>query len=103
MEAYPVQQINPGANVTHTATSNTITRSNADNLFGVQNNDYHDGRIMDHALVNRHYELLRPFANNLRDEARSIGTPIFLQIKALAALEWGQSTPAERNGKSRDD
>ena len=52
---------------------------------------------MDHALVNRVYELLGPFAMDLKDEARGIGTPTFLQIKAIAVDEWGHSTPAERD------
>ena len=52
---------------------------------------------MDHALVNRLYELLGPFAMDLKDEARGIGTPTFLQIKAIAVDEWGHSTPAERD------
>ena len=42
---------------------------------------------MNHALVNRLYELLGPFAMDLKDEASGIGTPIFLQIKAIAVDE----------------
>ena len=53
-------------------------------------------KIMDHGLVNRLYELLGPFVMDLKDEARGIGTPTFLQIKAIAVDEWGHSTPAER-------
>ena len=52
---------------------------------------------MDHALVNRLYELLGPFAMDLKDEARGIGTPTFLQIKVIVVDEWGHSTPAERD------
>ena len=52
---------------------------------------------MDHAMISRLYEILGPFAIDLKDEARALGTPTFLQIKALAASEWGHSTPAERD------
>ena len=41
--------------------------------------------------------MLGPFAIDFKDEARALGTPIFLQIKILAADEWGHSTPAERD------
>ena len=49
--------------------------------------------MMDYALVNRLYELLGPFAMDLKDEARGIGTPTLLQIKVIAVDEWGHSNP----------
>ena len=52
---------------------------------------------MDHVLENRHYELLGLFAMDLKDNARRIGTPNFLQIKAIVVDEWGHSTSAERD------
>ena len=78
----------------------TLQRATRDAAFSVQYRDYGDEQTMDHALVNRLYELLGPFAMDLKDEARGIGTPTFLQIKALAADEWGYSTPAERDENS---
>ena len=97
VDAHPVRQTNPSANVTHIATNNTVERINAESPFGMKYMDSGDERTMDHALVNRLYEIVGPFANDLKDEARSIRTPTFLQIKALAAIEWRHSTPAERN------
>ena len=44
----------------------TLGRANADNTFGVLYRDYHDETTMDHALRDRLYELLRPFAKDLR-------------------------------------
>ena len=41
--------------------------------------------------------MLGPFAIDLKDEARELGTPTFLQIKKLAADAWGHSTPSERD------
>ena len=38
-----------------------------------------------------------PFAMDLKDEARVIGTPTFPQLKAIAVDEWGHSTPAKRD------
>ena len=52
---------------------------------------------MDHALINRQYEMLGPFAIDLKDEARAFVTPSFLPIKKSAANKWGHSTPSERD------
>ena len=94
VETYPVRQTNPGANVTHANGDATVARLNAESEFVVKFRDHGDEQTMDHALINSLYEILGPFTINLKDEARTLGTPTFLQIKALAALKWGHSTPS---------
>ena len=77
-DAYPVRMTDPGANVTHGVNDNVVTRANAEGIFGVKYRDFEDERTMDHALVNRLYEILGPFAIDLKDESRALGTPTFL-------------------------
>ena len=72
-----------------------LQRATRDAAFSVTYRDYGYEKMMVHALVNRLYELLGPFAMDLKDEARGIGTPTFLRIKAIAVGEWGHSTPAK--------
>ena len=83
--------------MTHAASENTVQRLNAESVFSVKYRDHGYEQTVDHALANRLYEILGPFAIDLKDEARALGTPTFLQIKALAAAEWGHSTPSERD------
>ena len=51
---------------------------------------------MDHALNERLYEMLGQFSDDVRDEAKGIGNPTFLQVYDLATAEWGYSTPEQR-------
>ena len=62
--------------MTYPAGATTLKRATRDAAFNVQYRDYGDEQTMDHALVNILYELLDPFAMDLKDEARGIGTPI---------------------------
>ena len=59
----------------------TLQRATRDAAFSVEYRDYGDEKTMDHALVNRLYALLGPFAMDLKDKAKGLGTPTFLQIK----------------------
>ena len=52
---------------------------------------------MDHALINRLYNMLGPYAMDIKDDARDLGNPTFLQAKILAMAEWGHSTPQDRD------
>ena len=73
--------------MTHGNGDAIVARLNAESTFVVKFRDHGDEQTMDHALINRLYEILGPFAIDLKDEARALGTPIFLQIKALGVLE----------------
>ena len=80
VDAYSARVADPGASVTHANGTNTLQRANAESAFCVQYRDYGDEQTMDHALINRQYEMLGPFAIDLKDEARALGTPSFIQI-----------------------
>ena len=85
-----------GATVTYANAAGDVARANASNAFGLNYKAFHDKQTMDHALRDMLYELLGPFHKDLQEEARGMGTPTFLQMAALAATEWGKSTPRER-------
>ena len=51
---------------------------------------------MEHALNERLYEMLGQFSDDVRDEAKGIGSPTFLQVYDLATAEWGYFTPEQR-------
>ena len=52
---------------------------------------------MDHALINRLYDILGPYATDIKVDARDIGNPTFLEVKALAMAEWEHSIPQDRD------
>ena len=96
-DAYPVTKIDPGPTVTNPNGATTLQHATRDAEFPVEYRDYGGEKTMDDALVNRRHELLDRFAMDHKDEARGIGTPTFLQIKATAVDAWGNSTPAKRD------
>ena len=56
-----------------------------------------DEQMMDHTLMNRLYDMLGPYATNIKDNARYLGNPTFLEVKILAMAEWGHSTQEDRD------
>ena len=95
-DAYPLRAADPGATATYANNAGDVSRRRVDNTFSVEKRDYDDERTMDHALSERLYEMLGTFSDDVRDEAKGIGNPTFLQVYDLATAEWGYSTPEQR-------
>ena len=74
-DTYPVRQVDPCPSVTYPNGATTLQRATRDAAFSVEYRDYEDEKTLDHALVNRLYELVGSFAMDLMDEARRIRAP----------------------------
>ena len=94
--AYLSRAADPGATVTFANNAGDVARRRVENPFNVEKRDYEDERTMDHALNERLYEMLAQFSDDVRDEAKGIGNPTFLQVYDLATAKWGYSTPEQR-------
>lgn len=94
---YPERTPDPGPTVRYGPNSQDIARRNAENVFNVAYKDHHDENTMDRALIDRFYEMLGDYAEDVRDDAATIANPTFLQIYKLAADDWGATTPQQRD------
>ena len=94
---YPEREPDPGSRVRYPPNAQDIARRNAENSFNVKYKDHHDENTMDRALIDRFYDMLGEYAEDVRDEAALIVKPTFLQIYELATKDWGATTPQQRD------
>ena len=95
-DAHPARASDPGATMTYANNVGDVSRRRAENTFIVEKRDYDNKRTMYHALNERLYEIFGQFLDDVRDAAKGIGNPTFLQVYDLATAEWGYSTPEQR-------
>ena len=93
---YPGRTQYPGAAMRYPPGINDLECANGTAALKVMFEDHQDEQTMYHALINRLYAMLRPYAMDIKDDARDLGNPTFLQVKVLAMAEWGHSTPQDR-------
>ena len=96
-DTYPVRTQYPGPAMVYPQGTSELQRANGHAGWKVMFEDHKDEQTMDHVLINRLYDILGPYATDIKDDARELGTPTFLQVKSLAMAEWGHSTPQDRD------
>ena len=96
-DQYPARTQYQGAAIIYPPGTNDLNRANKTVAWKVMFEDHKDEQTMDHALINRLYDMLGPYAMDINDDARYLGNPIFLQVKITATAEWGHSTPQDRD------
>ena len=69
----------------------------ADNKFNLASKVFHDERTVDHALIERLYEILGQYVKDVRNEAKGIRNITFIQVYKLATDKWVYSTPKQCN------
>ena len=78
--AYTARAADPASTVTYTNNVGDIARRNIDNKFNLSSKEFHDKRTVNHALNERLYVMLGQYAKDVRNKAKGIGNPTFLQV-----------------------
>ena len=85
-DQYPARTAYPGAAMIFAPGTDDLDRPNGIAAWKVMFEDHKDKQTMDHALINR-LNMLGKYAMDIKDDARYLGNPTFLQVKILAMAE----------------
>ena len=77
-DKHPVRTQYPCAAMVYPPGTNGLDRANGHAGWEVMFEDHKDKQTMDYTLINRLYDMLWPYAMDIKDDARDLGNPTFL-------------------------